>query len=183
MVSFHSYPLRRCVGSDGVLSHLRVATILCPASRATGRPGTKRILPEYLIPRSPFWSEALVRLFERERDRYPGFTEVACEALGCVDPRTARKHIRYVHTAAKAKLPLITEMLAFASGPSEGPAFPPNIKSLLILSVLWDRFLEKEQERSGSFVALSLRPLLWLGPGLQTWRRFKRSCIPIAQPP
>ena len=166
-----------------MLSHLRVATILCPASRGTGRPHTKRILPEHLIPRSPFWSEGLVKLLERGGDGYRGFTGVACEALGCVDPRTARKHIRYVHTAAEAKLPLITEMLAFASGPSEGPAFPPNINSLLILSVLWDRFLEKEQERSGSFVSLSLRPLLWLGSGLESWRRFKRSCIPIAQPP
>jgi hypothetical protein len=140
-------------------------------------------LPEHLIPRSPFWSERLVQLLERGRDGYSGFIEAACEALGCVDPRTARKHIRFVRSACQAKLPALTELLASASGPSEGPSFPPGTTPLVILCLLWDKFLKSAQELSGSLVALSLRPLLWLGPGLETWRRFNRSCIPIAQPP
>src|SRR4030042_657851 len=93
-LEFHSYPLRRSIGSDGERSRSHVVTIICRASQGTGRQYTKRILPEHLIPRSPFWSERLVQLLERGRDAYSGFIEAACEALGCVDPRTARKHIR-----------------------------------------------------------------------------------------
>jgi len=173
--------MRCSVGIDSKRSRRRVATIICRASQETGRPYTKRILPEHLIPRSPFWSEGLVKLLERGRDRNPGFTEAACEALGCVDPRTARKHVRFVRAACEAKLPVLAEVLA--SGPSEGPSFPPGTNPFVILYLLWDKFLKTAQELSGSLVALSLRSLLWLGPGLESWRRFNRLCIPIAQPP
>ena len=158
-----------------------MATIICRASRGTGRPYTKRMLPEHLIPRSPFWSEGLVKLLERGRDGCPGFTDAACAALGCLDSRTARKHIRYVCAAVEAKLPVLAELLA--SGRSEGPSFAPGTNPCVTLCLLWDTFLKTAQELSGSLVALSLRPLLWLGPGLEFWRRFNRSCIPIAQPP
>ena len=158
-----------------------MATIICRASRGTGRPYTKRMLPEHLIPRSPFWSEGLVKLLERGRDGCPGFTDAACAALGCLDSRTARKHIRYVCAAVEAKLPVLAELLA--SGRSEGPSFAPGTNPCVTLCLLWDTFLKTAQELSGSLVALSLRPLLWLGPSLEFWRRFNRSCIPIAQPP
>ncbi len=139
------------------------------------------MLPEHLIPRSPFWSEGLVKLLERGRDGCPGFTDAACAALGCLDSRTARKHIRYVCAAVEAKLPVLAELLA--SGRSEGPSFAPGTNPCVTLCLLWDTFLKTAQELSGSLVALSLRPLLWLGPSLEFWRRFNRSCIPIAQPP
>ena len=158
-----------------------MATIICRVSRGTGRPYTKRILPEHLIPRSPFWSDGLGKLLERGRDACPGFTDAACAALGCLDPRTARKHIRYVCAAVEAKLPVLAELLA--SGPSEGPSFPPGTNPCVTLCLLWDTFLKAAQELSGSLAAFSLRPLLWLGPGLESWRRFNRSCIPIAKPP
>jgi hypothetical protein len=183
MPGFHSYPLRWSVGNDGKRSRSRVVTIICRAIRWTGRPYTQRILPEHLIPRSPFSSEGLVKLLEGGRDRDPGFTDAACEALGCVDPRTARKHLRFVRAAVEAKLPVLTELLASAPGPSEGQYFPPGTNPFAILCLLWDKFLKSAQELSGSLVAFSLRPLLWLGPGLELWRCFNRSCIPIPVPP
>jgi hypothetical protein len=173
--------MRCSVGSDGVRSILRVATIICRASQETGQQYTKRILPEHLIPRSPFWSEGLVKLLERGRG--PGFTEAACAALGCLDPRTARKHVRYVCAAVEAKLTVLAELLASAPGPCEGLSFPPGTNPFAILCLLWEEFLKAAQELSGSLAALALKPLLWLGPGLESWRRFNRSCIPIAQPP
>jgi hypothetical protein len=122
-----------------------------------------------------------VKLLERGRDADPGFIDAACEALGCIDARTARKHVRFIRAAVKAKLPVLAELLA--RGPSEGPAFSPGTNPLVILCLLWDKFLKAAQELSGSLAALTLRPLLWLGPGLESWRRFNRSCIPIAVPP
>ena len=124
-----------------------------------------------------------MKLLERGRDSDLGFIEAACETLCCVDVRTARKHIRYVRAAVEAKLPVLAELMAFAPGPSEGQPFFPGTNPFLMLCLLWDTFLKSTQDLSGSLAALSLRPLLWVGPGLESWRRFNRSCIPIAQPP
>jgi hypothetical protein len=155
--------------------HIRVVAILCRALRGTGQPYTKRILPEHLIPRSPLWSGKLVGLFKEEPGA--GSTDAACEALGCIDPRTARKHIHALCAAVDAKLPVLAELNA--SAPDPAPAFPPGMNPFVILALLWDRFLATERGLSGSTVSEALRPLLWLGPGLQTFRLFNRSCIPI----
>lgn len=182
-LQFHSYPLRWSVGSDGKRQQIHVATILCGASRGPGQAYTKRILPEHLIPRSPFSFEKLVKLLEGQHDGEPGFIEAACEALSCVDPRTARKHLCLLRKAAELKLVLVAELLASAPGPSEGRAVAPDTNPLLRLSLLWGKFLDAAQALSGSLVALSLKPLLWVGPGLESWSRFHRSCIPIAEVP
>jgi len=59
------------------------------------------------------------------------------------------------------------------------PLFLAGTNPFLILCMLWDTFLKNAQELSGSLVALSLRPLLWLGPGLESWRPSIGRCIPI----
>lgn len=159
--------------------HIRVVAILCRVLRGTGQPYTKRILPEHLIPRSPLWSGKLVELLEG--DMVARSTEAACAALGCFDPRTARKHIRALGDTVTAKLPILAELSA--SAPGSPPAFPPGTNAFVILGLLWNQFLRTARGLSGSQVADSLRPLLWLGPGFESWRHFNRSCIPIADAP
>lgn len=155
-------------------------TILCKASHDAGRPYTKRILPEHLIPRSPLSSEKLAGLLETGADTAPGFIDSACAALGCIDPRTARKHIRALRGAVDSKLPILAELGAFVLGSAESPAFHPGTNSFVILNLLWDGFLKAVQELSGSMAAAALKPVLWLGPGFESFRYFNRSCIPIA---
>lgn len=159
--------------------HIRVVAILCRVLRGTGQPYTRRILPEHLIPRSPLWSEKLLDLLKGEQSA--ASTEAACAALGCVDPRTARKHIHALGDAVDAKLPILAELSASASCPT--PTFPPSTNAFVILGLLWDYFLTTARGLSGSQIAESLRPLLWLGPGLQSFQLFNRSCIPISGPP
>ena len=124
-----------------------------------------------------------MKLLGEERDNSSGLADAACEALGCIDPRTARKYLRHACTACNAKLPILAGFLAAAPGQAEGPAFPPGTNIFVILSLLWKRFLNTVREISGSLVAASLAPLLWLGPGFETWRQFNRSCIPIPASP
>ncbi len=182
-LTFHSFLLRWSVDRDGTRSHCRVATLICPAARRMGKPYTKRILPEHLIWRSPFWSTVLVQLLEQGREGERGFIDRACDALGCIDPRTARKHILSIRASVAATLPILADQVAGAPDPPEGQVFPPSASAFTILRRLWDRFLAVIQARSGSYVALMLAAVLWLFPGLESWRIFNRSCIPIPDRP
>ncbi len=153
-LTFHSYPYRQAVGSGGERSRIRVATILCQASRDAGRPYTKRFLPEHLIWRSPFSSGKLVALLEAGADSAPGFTNAACAALGCIDPRTARKHINALRSAVDAKLPILAELGAAAPGLTESQTFLPGTNPFVILNLLWDGFLKATVELSGSLAVM-----------------------------
>ena len=124
-----------------------------------------------------------MKLLGEEQDNFSVLTDAACAALGCIDPRTARKHLCHARAACSAKLPVLAGFLAAAPGQTEGPAFPPGTNPFVILSLLWKRFLTTVRELSGSLAAMFLAPLLWLGPGFETWRQFNRSCIPIPATP
>jgi hypothetical protein len=162
---------------------IHVVTILCHIAREIGCHYTKRMLPEHLIPRSPLLSEKLVKLLEDEREEDPGFTDAACEALGCIDPRTARKHISALRAAVNAKLPILAELLVSTPAPSDSPVFPPGTNPFVVLTLLWERFLKTARELTGSMAAASLEKLLWLGPGFESFRHFNRSCIPVPGSP
>lgn len=112
-----------------------------------------------------------------------GSTEAACTALGCVDPRTARKHIRALGAAVGVKVPILAELLAATPSQSKSPAFSPGTNLFVILGLLWKSFIGSKRELLGSSVAAALQPLLWLGPGLEYFRLFNRSCIPIPGSP
>jgi hypothetical protein len=172
--------VRSSIESNGECRCIFIATILCWPSRRTKRPYTKRILPEHLIPRSPLRSEKLVKLLEEEPD---AGSEAACIALGCVDPRTARKHLRAIRAAASAKLPLIAELVATIPSQSESQAYPPGANLFALLSLVWKCFIARERDLSGSTAATAIESLLWIGPGFEHFAVFNRSCIPISGPP
>lgn len=155
-------------------------TVLCQASRDAGRPYTKRILPKHLVWRSPLSSEKLVGLLETGAATAPGFIDLACAALGCIDTRTARKHIAGLRGNVNAKLPILAELGASVPGSTGSPAFLPGTNPFVMLNLLWDGLLTATVELSGSLAAAALKPILWLGPGFESFRHFNRSCIPIA---
>ena len=161
----------------------RVVTLICVALRGTGRQYTKRMLPEHLIWRSPLSSKGLVKLLAEDQKGKPGFNDAACAALGCIDPRTARKHIRAVLAAVASKLPILAELLAVAPGQSDDKLAVPDQNLFVRLDALWSRCRKIAQGLSGSLVAARLTPLLWLGPGFEHYSVFNRSCVPISGPP
>jgi len=158
---------------------LRIVTIFCQALRGTGKPYTKRILPEHLISGSPFSSEKLVALIEAGGDTAPGFIGAACKALGCIDPRTARKHVAALRDVVDAKLPILAELGVAIPASTESQGFLPGTNPFVMLRLLWDNLIKSTQELSGSLAAEALKPILWLGPGFESFRYFNRSCIPI----
>ena len=74
--------------------------IICLTARARGKQYTKRLLPDFLTPHSVIRLDHLLEAADLpESDR----TEAAvCDLLGCLDPRTARYHMRRLTTAIQA---------------------------------------------------------------------------------
>ncbi len=180
---FHSYPWRWTVDHGGVRSRRRVVTLICRALRGTGRPYTCRIMPEHQIPRSPFSCERLCRLLEGHHDPGTLALDPACTALGCIDSRTARKHINAIYAAVREKLPVLADILAAQPCTPEKPPIPPDTPLLVLLYILWASVLDVVTALGGSSAARAVRPLVWLTIPLSAWRFFNRSCIPIPVPP
>lgn len=180
---FHSYPWRWTVDHIGVRIRSRVVTLICRALRGTGRPYTCRIMPEHQIPRSPFSCEQLCRLLESHRDPGTLTLESACEALGCIDPRTARKHIAAVVSAIRENLPILADILAAHACTPEKPPIPPDTPLPVRLRILWASVLSVVTALRGSSASRAVNPLVWLTRPLSAWQFFNRSCIPIPGSP
>jgi hypothetical protein len=153
---------------------------MCSKLRGSGGRYTTRFLPPYLISRSPFLSKNLNDLVAMEREGQPIRNDDACTALGCVDPRTARKQLLRVRLSIKAKTVALAAALTSFTTTSELPDFPPGTNAIAVLMLFWDRFLASLTASRGTLVAHSALPLLWLGPGFESFLHFNRSCIPIA---
>ncbi len=162
----------------------KVVTLLCKKSREAKQQYTKRFLPEHLIWRSPFSSDQLVALMARSPDRGSEFWEQACEALGCTDLRTARKHVARLESCIPQRSAVLVSLGASGSKKS-GPLWSPGTCDLSILELLWRFMLVKVKELAGTLASMHFKPLLWTAPGIETWAcfLFNQSCTEDALPP
>lgn len=163
----------------------RVVTLLCKKSREAGQQFTKRFLPEHLIWRSPFSSDKLIMLLKHNPTiKGPAFWEQACEALGCIDLRTARKHVDRLECCIHQRSAVLAALSAPWSKES-GPAWSPGTSAVEILELLWRFILAKVKELSGTLARMRFKPLLWTAPGIETWACvfFNQSCSADALPP
>lgn len=84
----------------------------------------------------------------------------ACDALGCLDPRTARKHIGYVLASTREKSADLARFLSGLHSPMPTPS--PVINPLEGLEILSDVFLGTLTGLFGSTVSSLAAPLLWI---------------------
>lgn len=100
----HGYPERKFRNPDsGENETIRIVSIRCEVARREGAAFTRRVLPEFLIP------HCLIRLdLVEQAAALPvaeRTTEQVCTLLGCVDARTARRHLeRFVEAVKRASL-------------------------------------------------------------------------------
>ncbi len=141
-----------------------VPVIICSLAQEQGKQYTKRLLPEFLTPRSVIRLDHLLEAAalpaeERTADR-------VCEILGCIDPRTARRRLAALNGAINH----VTLELSYrrASTPELGalPANDPDTAPLDHLQMLYQGEQEA-QDRAGRAAA----PLATLAAFLQAAMR------------
>lgn len=131
-------------------------------------PYTKRLLPDFLIPRCVI---RLDHLLEAAADAHPGGgVEKTCRILGCIDTRTARTHLKRFEQAVAAVAVQLAERRAMAPELGELPQTTPQSLPLARLQVLYRTEREAAlRAGAGASEPISLRQmlqaLLWKLPG------------------
>lgn len=101
-------------------------------------PYTRRILPPFLIPRSPFRCDDLLDYLSKNSSTSRIDVETACECLGCVDPRTARKHARNIGEAIKSATAAVALAAEGVTTETRSQDFPPEANGFTLLTLLLD---------------------------------------------
>ena len=164
----HGYP-QRCYREreSGENLRIRVIAIYCSQAHAAGMPYTKRLLPDFLIPRCVIRLDHLAQAAE---EVHPGTgVEKTCRILGCIDARTAHTHLRRFEQAVAAVALQLAERRAMAPQLGELPHTSPQSLPLARLQVLYRSEREAALRAGADTVPSSLRQMLqaalWKPPG------------------
>ncbi len=164
----HGYP-HRCYRDreSGENLLICVVAIRCPRAQAAGMPYTKRLLPDFLIPRCVI---RLDHLLEAGADAHPGAgVEKTCRILGCIDARTARTHLKRFEQAVAAVAVQLAERRAIAPELGELPHTTPQSLPLARLQVLYRSESQAVLRAGAGVLPISLRQMLqtvlWKLPG------------------
>ena len=135
-----------------------IPVILCPIARERGTQYTKRLLPDFLTPRS------VIRLdYLREAAGLPKTErseDAICDLIGCLDPRTARHQMRRLTTAIEMVSLDLARQLSATPELGELPEISPRTSPGDRLTILFAT-TNRAWERAGSMYSPpSLRQLL-----------------------
>jgi hypothetical protein len=145
-----------------------IPVIICPGTRVRGIQYTKRLLPDFLVPRSVIRLDHLMEAAALPTKEQT--TDRVCEILGCIDPRTARSGISGLNNAIRR----VSLDLAYrrSATPELGtlPASTPDTSPFDHLSVLYQAE-QGGQQRAGRDAAPLpllvefLQAAMWHHPG------------------
>lgn len=163
----HAYPKRRVRDASWEIKTVQAVTLRCKKRQGQKeRPYTKRFLPANVIPRSPLLLGRLVSLLGRGEDQRTKVNlEEVCEALSCIDLRTARKHLRFA-TETAGRLAALVGQLAASLEHRPSANVPPWTGVFRTLELVVDRFLMLAQSVFGADISLRLSHLVWQAPGI-----------------
>ncbi|TVQ41463.1 MAG: hypothetical protein EA384_00285 [Spirochaetaceae bacterium] len=156
----HGYVDRHYRDRDsGKDEQIEIIVIRCPIARRQGRQYTRRLLPEFLIPRCRIRLDHVAEASALgSEDRR---TERVCWVLGCIDPRTAGRHLRCFEQAAGCVASELSARRAMSPELGDLPCQTPDSSVLSRLERLYRAEVEAHARLGGRAAVLpSLRYLL-----------------------
>lgn len=132
----HGYPWRCYRNRDsGENVRIRIVSIFCPTARASGKPYTRRLLPDFLIPRCVIRLDHLAETAQNDQCRVD--LDTACKNLGCVDDRTVRRHLKRFDEAVSAAAITLATDRAMQPELGELPVTTPETPTITRLVALY----------------------------------------------
>lgn len=124
-----------------------IPVIRCSLAQEQGKQYTKRLLPAFLIPRCVIRLDHVLEAAELPAEEQTA--ERACEILGCIDPRTARRRVAAVKEAINHVTLEFSHRRASTPELGDVPVSTPDSSAP---DVLWLHYLAElsAQERAGS---------------------------------
>lgn len=153
-ICIHSRPDRKVRDPDTETDiTIKVFVIICNQSKKQGKQYTKRIVPDFVKWYARIQFDLIVAVYMEIGSQLTAKKlEYACLKLGCIDLRTARKHLRDIDEQIKRNNEQLYTFLAmkpgFASLPTE---IVPGESNIAILKMLVIKFKDYLQ-RSGTIV-------------------------------
>lgn len=145
-----------------------IPVIICSLAREQGTQYTKRVLPAFLIPRCVIRLDHVLEAAELPAEKRT--VNRVCECLGCIDPRTAGKHLSALGEAINR---VTLELSHRRSSSPELGDLPPSSPDTSALDSMYTLFGAEQEAlvRAGSEAAPLATPesflqaALWKNPG------------------
>ncbi len=156
----HGYVDRHYRDRDsGEDEEIEIIVIRCPIARKDGKQYTRRLLPEFLMP------HCRIRLDHVEEACALGSedrtNERVCRLLGCIDPRTAHRHLRRFEEAAACVALELSAGRAMSPELGDIPSQTPDSSALSRVQRLYRAEVEAHARLGAQVAPLpSLRYLL-----------------------
>jgi hypothetical protein len=117
---------------------IRVITITCEKAENEKKPYTKRLLPDFLLPKRVIRSDMVLKAIEIAGE--PEDLEKACTILGCIDLRTAKNSLKNGTKAINKACLSLEEKLVSHSGNLKREPVRPDTPLLSVFSTLVKSF-------------------------------------------
>lgn len=134
----HAYLQRKIRDSEyEVNDEVRIISIICKTAKDKGKPYTRRLLPEFIVPGCVIMLSRVFKAYEART--VPLNIEHACLTMLCIDTRTAHKHLARIENAVKKTNVRLAESIARQPERGELPSFTPDCSPLEVLERLLAR--------------------------------------------
>ena len=158
-----------------------IPVIICLVARTKGKQYTKRLLPDFLTPRSVIrldylWEAAGLPKTERSED-------TICDLIGCLDPRTARHQMRRLTTAIEMVSLDLAQRRAATPELGNLPVTRPETPPARRLGILFDAETLAGGRAGRIHTLPPLRKLLQAAMGKHPENKPLNRASPFAQPP
>lgn len=113
---------------------MQIFTIICPIARKSGKPYTRRLLPDFLMPGCVIRLDNAFKAYRAAVD-HPDIEE-ACLTMLCIDERTARKHLDRIDAAIRQASLELAGIIALQPELGDLPETTPDSTPLTVLTRL-----------------------------------------------
>jgi hypothetical protein len=132
-----SYPGRKWRSPEDGLDHkIRIICIICAIAREQGKQYTKRLLPEFLRPYCRIRLDLDLEYYTVnyiDSGKYDW--EDACAFLGCIDTRTARRHLADIQSNVPRMNLELSHVMSHKSGFITDTESPPDTPPAMVLAL------------------------------------------------